>query len=144
MSTPPTRSATDKVDLIISLTAADAQVLAQDDGASDMVSCLENVLHIMAALRTGQVPRGPDLTEGDLDFWGGAVLDIYLYLLPRLQGIGDAVLRTAHAAGVSYTEIGLCSGVPRSTAQSRVQKLVGRPPTKFEAWAVAPEGAFLD
>ena len=130
MTVKCTRSADGGVDVTLSLSEADAQALGEY--AHDMASYLDTVLHTIARLRSGRYPRGPKLTESEVDFWANALVDAFSYLLPCLQGFTDAVLRAAHAAGMSHTQIGLCMEVPRSTAQSRVQKVTGRPATESE------------
>lgn len=73
------------------------------------------------------------------DYWGSVIRSI-ARLTPRLEGVSDAAVRTwATYFGGTHGQLAAAMGVPRSTAQSRRETLMGRDPGEWEWWA-CPKG----
>lgn len=121
------------VDIIISLTTDDNRAL---QGEADlMADWFVSALRALAALRTGH--------DGSGDRWYWTINDLDTRLLPRLEGIRDAVIREWAAQGGSHGHLALAMDVPRSTAQTRREAVTGRQPSYWETWARGPRGVNL-
>jgi len=125
------------LDITISLTPAEDDALGVD--AFTLAEWFESVLSTLAMLRTGSVANRPKFPTPGLDDWSTAVGDTYQ--LPLLQGLADATIRIARGLGMSYADFAQAMDVSRSTAQSRVRKITGRPPVGFENWALGGDPA---
>jgi len=123
------------LDVTISLDPAEARVLGDD--ALELGDWFNTVLETLFLLRTGTLPGRPPRRPTQQD-WEVAIHETLCQLMPRLQGISDATVRTAHGhGGLSHADIALCMDVSRSTAQSRVRKITNRPTAAtFEDWAL--------
>lgn len=114
------------VDIIISLTGPENTAL---QGEADlMADWLVTALRALVALRTSQ--NG----AGDSGQWYWSLNDL-ARLLPRLEGIRDAVIREWAKQGGSHGQMALAMDVPRSTAQTRREAVTGREPSYWETWA---------
>ncbi|WP_370153206.1 hypothetical protein [Streptacidiphilus sp. EB129] len=125
------------LDITISLTPAEADAIGID--AVDLAEWFDSVLVTLAMMRTGIVARRPRFPTPGVDDWCTAVCDTFQP--PRLQGLADAVIRTARRLGLSYADFAESMDVSRSTAQSRVRKITGQPPAGFESWALGGDPA---
>jgi hypothetical protein len=122
------------LDVTISLNPAEARVLGED--ALELGDWFNTVLETLLLLRTGAFPSRPPRRPTEED-WEVAIHETLCQLMPRLQGISDATVRTAHGHGLSHADIALSMDVPRSTAQSRIRKITSQPTAAtFEDWAL--------
>lgn len=120
------------VDITISLTPAQAKALGGEAGV--MADWLHSVLHAMAMLRTGRNAQGEPYFTGPSD-WFTAINDIDHRLIPRLEGVRDAVVRSHANSGGTVEHLALAMDVPDSTAQFRQQVLLRTMPSTWEKWA---------
>ncbi|MEV0285590.1 hypothetical protein AB0H36_15875 [Kribbella sp. NPDC050820] len=61
--------------------------------------------------------------------------DISTRLLPRLEGLQDALIRAHQAAGGSVSHLANSLDKPRSTAQYRRELVLNSEPSMWEVWA---------
>jgi hypothetical protein len=116
-------------DIVIRLSPEDNQALQAE--AALLADWFATALRALVGLRTGQDGSGPD------GLWYWTVNDLDNRLLPRLEGIRDAAIRTWAEAGGTYGQLALAMDAPRSTAQSRRDKITEREPSFWESWAQA-------
>ncbi|MER7050395.1 hypothetical protein ABT391_36820 [Streptomyces jumonjinensis] len=121
------------LDITISLTHAQQKALGADSG--NMADWLHTAFWAMAVLRTGRNSQGEPYIAGP-DDWFGAITALEHRLLPRLQGVRDAVVRAHADSGGSIGDLSLAMDVVRSTAQYRREALMKARPTGWETWAV--------
>jgi AraC-like DNA-binding protein len=115
-------------DLIISLTPEQAQSLGDDAG--HLADWLNTALTAISRLRSDQQ------AEPRYSGWGGIITELDYYLLPRIGGALTAAIRDyVQKDGASIADVARATGVSRSTAQSRLDKLLGSPATRYEEWA---------
>jgi len=114
-------------DIIISLTPEEVRRLGVD--AAVLADWFDTALWVLARLRNGH-----EMTAQD---WHTAINDLDHRLLPRIEGIRDAVIRAHAAAGGSVGDLALAMDVPRSTAQYRREVLLAAPPGLWESWALS-------
>ncbi|WP_051743083.1 hypothetical protein [Kitasatospora sp. MBT66] len=120
-------------DLVISLTPAQSAALGGEAGT--LAEWFDTALWITAVLRSKTDPDGNPYAPGP-DGWHTAINDLDSRLIPRLEGIRDAVVRAQAAAGGSVGDLALAMDVARSTAQYRRESLLAKDPSLFEDWAV--------
>ncbi|MEU3084733.1 hypothetical protein ABZ697_31085 [Streptomyces albidoflavus] len=114
------------IDLTISLTPAQAKAISSD--AALMADWVHSALIAMAMLRTGCETAGP--AE-----WQHAITDVDQHLLPRVQGIRDALIRAHADTGGTVQALADAMAVARSTAQHRRQVVTRTSPSTWETWA---------
>lgn len=124
-------------DIVLSLTPEQARALGPDAG--DLAAWFHTALSAMALLRT--INPAADRDVAGADTWYTAVNDVDRCLLPRLQGIRDAVIKAHNSSGGSLAQLGRAMDVSRSTAQDRLKALTGTGPRRAQAaqwehWAV--------
>ncbi|WP_042390571.1 hypothetical protein [Streptacidiphilus melanogenes] len=130
------------VELRFSLSPAEARALTPPYGwsvgedAVELGDFFDTVLETLIMLRTGRVSRRSRFPVPAVDDWSMVITNAFVDLLPRLEGLGEAAVRIARGLGMSHADIALSMNVTRSTAQSRVRKVTGRPATEFETWAL--------
>jgi hypothetical protein len=120
------------VDITISLTPAQAKALGGEAGV--MADWFHSALHAMAMLRTGRDAAGEPYFAGPND-WYTAVNDLDHRLIPRLEGVRDAVVRSHTNSGGTVQHLALAMDVPDSTAQFRREVLLRTMPSTWEKWA---------
>ncbi|WP_369361267.1 hypothetical protein [Streptomyces sp. cg2] len=121
-------------DITISLTPT--QYEAIHDEVENLGGWLHAALWALARLRTHEDTAGHPYISGPND-WHVAINTLDKHLLPRLEGIRDAMIRTHANAGGSLQNLATSMDVSRSTAQyrrDRVLKGKDRPST-WENWA---------
>ncbi|MEW2265989.1 hypothetical protein ACGF5T_33400 [Streptomyces sp. NPDC047853] len=131
-------------DFVISLTPEQKKALGVD--ARDLVDWLHTALSAMALLRT--INPAADRDVAGPDTWYTAVNDLDRCLLPRLQGVRDAVIKAHNSSGGSLAQLGRAMDVSRSTAQDRLKAISSPGPRRaqsaqWEQWAFgapAPRG----
>src|SRR5690606_26614576 len=97
-----------------------------------LVDWFNTALTSLVALRTGQDRAGQPATT---DTYYRAINDLDNRLMPRMEGIRDAVIRAHHAAGGSVGNLALAMDTARSTAQYRRDVLLASEPSSWERWA---------
>lgn len=120
------------VDITISLTPAQAKALG--DEAGSMANWLHSALWATALLRTGRNSAGEPYFAGPAD-WYTTINDLDLRLIPRLEGIRDAVVRAHARSGGTVQDLAYAMDVARSTAQHRREVLTQAYPSDWERWA---------
>lgn len=118
------------VDIVISLTAGEAEALGPE--AATLADWFDTALWALVLLRKGRTDDTP--TPGVAD-WRTAINDLDHRLLPRIEGIRDAVVRAHDENGGSVGELALAMDVARSTAQYRRDALRNAEPGVWERWA---------
>ncbi|MFJ1894466.1 hypothetical protein [Streptomyces sp. NPDC088170] len=123
------------VDVTISLTPAQAAALGAD--AAVMADWLHSAFYAMALLRTGRDSTGEPYVAGPAD-WYTPITDLDHRLIPRLEGVRDAVVSSHAHSGGTVQDLALAMDVKRSTAQYRREAILrGKDrPTAWERWAV--------
>jgi hypothetical protein len=120
------------LDITVSLTPTQAKALGAEAGT--LMDWMHTALWAMALLRSGRSAEGRPYIAGPND-WHTAVNDLEHRLIPRLDGIRDAVVRAHANSGGSVGDLALAMDVSRSTAQYRRETLLGKAPSAFETWA---------
>lgn len=122
------------VDITISLTPAQEKALGPESGT--LADWLHTALWALALLRTGQNAAGEPYVAGPSD-WYTAINDLDHRLLPRLEGLRDAVVREHARSGGSIGDLALAMDVKRSTAQYRRDAIINGKdrPSNWERWA---------
>ncbi|MFF3256428.1 hypothetical protein ACFYWP_36850 [Actinacidiphila glaucinigra] len=119
-------------DIVISLTPAQSQALGAQ--AVDLAHWFHTALQTMAMLRTGLNSAGEPYIAGPHD-WHTAISDLDHQLLPRLEGVRDAAIRSHTEGGGSVGNLATAMHVARSTAQHRRDVLRRSAPSTWETWA---------
>jgi hypothetical protein len=122
------------VDITISLTRTQADALGGEAGT--MADWLHTALWALAMLRTGQDSQGRPYIPGPND-WHTAINDVDRRLLPRLEGLRDALVRAHADGGGSVGDLALAMDVARSTAQYRRDAIRRQEPGLWEQWATS-------
>ncbi|OEJ20801.1 hypothetical protein AR457_41755 (plasmid) [Streptomyces agglomeratus] len=117
-------------DIVISLTPEQSQKLGMDVGM--LADWFHSALWAMATLRT----VNPAERTVSANSWHTMINDVDHRLLPRLEGIRDALIRAHDSGGGSVGDLALAMDVPRSTAQYRRDVLRRSNKSTFENWAV--------
>lgn len=120
------------VDITISLTPAQAKAIGGEAGT--MADWFHSALWAMATLRTGRNAAGEPYFAGPND-WYTPINDLDNRLIPRLEGIRDAVVRAHARSGGTVQDLALAMDVVRSTAQHRREVLTRAMPSGWESWA---------
>ncbi|MFB8384960.1 hypothetical protein [Streptomyces rubiginosohelvolus] len=120
------------LDITISLTPAQAKAIGGEAGT--MADWFHSALWAMAMLRTGRNSAGEPYFAGPND-WYTPINDLDHRLIPRLEGIRDAVVRAHARSGGTVQDLALAMDVPRSTAQHRREVLTRATPSGWESWA---------
>lgn len=125
-----TRPAADGgMDVTIHLTPTQAAALGHD--AVQLADWLHSALWAMAVLRTGQDQDGRPYRPT----WFDSIVALDHRLVPRIEGVRDAVIRAHADGGGSVGDLALAMDVPRSTAQYRRDVLRRSAPSIWESWA---------
>jgi hypothetical protein len=119
-------------DIVISLTPAQSKALGMEAGV--MADWFHSALYAMAMLRTGRNSQGEPYFAGPND-WYTAINDLDHRLIPRLEGVRDAVVRAHANSGGTVEHLALAMDVPDSTAQFRQDVLLRTMPSTWEKWA---------
>lgn len=117
-------------DIVISLTPEQSQKLGMD--ADMLADWFHSALCALATLRTD----APAERTVSANSWNTMINAVDHRLLPRLEGIRDALIRAHAANGGSVGDLALAMDVARSTAQYRRDVLRNSNPGTFERWAV--------
>lgn len=97
---------------------------------------MDTVFYALSKLRSGELRLDGTRDEQTLNVIRTGINDISTRLLPRLQGIVDALIRAHYDAGGSHGELARAMDVERSTAQARGDKVRRTlPPSTWERWA---------
>ncbi|MFD4400815.1 hypothetical protein [Kitasatospora sp. NPDC058478] len=120
------------LDITISLTPSQAKALGPE--VSTLADWFDTALWALAWLRSGQSIDGQPHAF-TLDDFHTAINDLDHRLLPRLEGVRDAMIRAHAEAGGSVGDLALAMDVSRSTAQYRRETLLNKTPAVFESWA---------
>ncbi|MFE7442401.1 hypothetical protein ACFU7X_18340 [Streptomyces chartreusis] len=115
-------------DIVISLTPEQSQKLGMDVGM--MADWFHSALWALATLRTVN-PAERTVSKSS---WHTMVNDVDKRLLPRIEGIRDALIRAYDTSGGSVNDLAMAMDVPRSTAQYRRDVLRRTAQSKWEAW----------
>ncbi|WP_055689461.1 hypothetical protein [Streptomyces prasinus] len=118
-------------DIVISLTPEQSQKLGMDVGM--LADWFHSALWALATLRSAD----PAEQTVPANSWHTMINDVDHRLLPRLEGIRDALIRAHAANGGSVGDLALAMDVARSTAQYRRDVLRNSNPGLFEQWAVS-------
>ncbi|GHB75760.1 hypothetical protein GCM10010331_74490 [Streptomyces xanthochromogenes] len=118
-------------DIVISLTPEQSQKLGPD--ADMLADWFHSALWALATLRSA-APADQAVSPNS---WHTMINDVDHRLLPRLEGIRDALIRAHAASGGSVGDLALAMDVARSTAQYRREVLHNSAPGTFEKWAVS-------
>ncbi|MDX2843249.1 hypothetical protein PV377_30610 [Streptomyces ipomoeae] len=119
-------------DIVISLTPSQSKALGMEAGT--LADWFHTALWAMAMLRSGRNSAGEPYTPKP-DDWYTAINDLDHRLIPRLEGIRDAVVRAHDDSGGSIGNLALAMDVARSTAQHRRDVLQTSFPSVWEKWA---------
>ncbi|MEV5774200.1 hypothetical protein AB0L49_23570 [Streptomyces antimycoticus] len=119
-------------DIVISLTPTQSKALGPEAGV--LADWFHTVLWAMALMRSGRNSNGEPYTPGPEDWWT-AIAALDHRLLPRLEGVRDAVVRAHVDSGGSVSDLALAMDVPRSTAQYRRDVLRRTMASTWERWA---------
>jgi len=95
---------------------------------------MDTVLLALSRLRTGAWKLDGSRDERTLAELYTALNDLQTRLVPRLEGLGEALVRAHRDAGGTVGELGRALDCPRSSAQYRIERL-GEPPRYWEDWA---------
>jgi hypothetical protein len=117
-------------DIVISLTPEQSQKLGME--VSMLADWFHSVLWAMATLRTVNPAEGTVSANS----WHTMINDVDHRLLPRLEGVRDALIRAHDTSGGSVGDLALAMDVPRSTAQYRRDVLRRSQKSTWEDWAV--------
>lgn len=122
-------------DIVISLTAAQAKAVGPEAGT--LADWFDTALWALAMLRNGDASEAGETTPTvpTVAHWRTAINDLDHHLLPRVEGIRDAVIRAHDACGASVGELALAMDVARSTAQYRRDVLRNSEQSVWERWA---------
>lgn len=120
--TAPTRGA-----VILNFTSAHERLIGGD--AARMLDWMYTGLMALAVLRQDPPNRAP------AERWHLAISDLSARLLPHLGGILDAVIRAHAESGGTYGQLAEAMAAPKGTAQSRRNRVMGKPPALLEQWA---------
>ncbi|GGT07533.1 hypothetical protein GCM10010156_75960 [Planobispora rosea] len=128
----------------------DIKFVQQDDGSTAVVITLpgkhlgtdaafiadwaDTIFWSLDRLRSGAWDARGTETVAEI---GTALSHLETKLTPRLEGLRDALVRQHFDAGGTYTLLAAALEVPRSTAQSRADKVRDAEPSRWEAWARA-------
>jgi hypothetical protein len=116
-------------DIVISLTPEESQKLGAEAGT--LADWFHSALWALATLRTVD-PAERTVAKND---WHTMVNDIDHRLLPRLEGLRDALVRAYDTSGGSVNDLAMAMDVPRSTAQYRRDVLRRTQQGLWENWA---------
>ncbi|MBC2869824.1 hypothetical protein [Streptomyces mexicanus] len=117
-------------DIVISLTPEQSQKLGMEAGI--LADWFHSALWALAMLRT----VNPAADGVPSSTWHTMINDVDHQLLPRLEGIRDALIRAHDSSGGSVGDLALAMDVPRSTAQYRRDVLRRSQKSTWEDWAV--------
>lgn len=131
------------LDITIGLTPQEAAALQGE--THELADWFDSLLYALVALRTGQSSRTTLRTnaaghpERDISIADLQVLinDLDKKLMPRVQGVHDALIRLHKVMGGSLPQLATAMDVSKSTAQSRRNKVTEAPITGWEEWAIA-------
>src|SRR5512139_740222 len=97
---------------------------------------MDTVFYALSRLRSGELRLDGTRDEKTLNDIYTGINDISTRLIPRLQGIVDALVRAHYDAGGTHGELARAMDVERSTAQTRGDKIrKTAPPSTWERWA---------
>lgn len=127
---PPGESRLGGGDIVISLTPEHSQKLGME--VDTLADWFHSALWALATLRTVN-PAERTVPKSN---WHTMINDVDRRLLPRLEGVRDALLRAYDSSGCSVGDLALAMDVPRSTAQYRRDVLRRSHKSRWEDWAV--------
>ena len=116
-------------DIVISLTPDQADKLGME--ASVIADWFHTMLWALATLRTANSADGAVSTAA----LHTMITDVDHRLMPRLEGVRDALIRTLDDNGGSLGDLAIAMDVARSTAQYRRDVLRRSRPSTWEIWA---------
>ena len=97
---------------------------------------MDTVFYALDRLRSGELRLDGTRDEDTLSAIYTGINDISTRLIPRLQGIVEALVRAHYDAGGTHGELARAMDVERSTAQTRGDKIrKTAPPSTWERWA---------
>ena len=97
---------------------------------------MDTVFYALSRLRSGELRLDGTRDERTLSDIYTGINDLSTRLIPRLQGIVDALVRAHYDAGGTHGELARAMDVERSTAQTRGDKIrKTAPPSTWERWA---------
>lgn len=104
--------------------------------AAMLADYIDTIYYALDRLRSGELRLDGSRDEQTLSAIYTGINDLSVRLLPRLQGIVDALIRAHYDAGGSHGELARAMDVERSTAQSRADRVRrALPPSTWERWA---------
>ena len=96
---------------------------------------MDTVFYALSRLRSGELRLDGTRDERTLSDIYTGINDLSVRLIPRLQGIVDALVRAHYDAGGTHGALARAMDVERSTAQTRGDKIRKARPTMWELWA---------
>lgn len=97
---------------------------------------MDTVFYALDRLRSGELRLDGTRDKRTLNDIYTGINHLSVRLIPRLQGIVDALVRAHYDAGGSHSELARAMDVERSTAQTRGDKIrKTAPPSTWERWA---------
>lgn len=123
------------VDITITLSSEEATALGSD--IPTFADWTHTALVTLAGLRGLHQNGEGDQSQAGVPGikWHTVINTLDKQMLPRLEGIRDAAIRTATNSGYSLNDLALALDVPRSTAQYRRQTLTASAANGWERWA---------
>lgn len=135
------------MDFVVTITGQQGELLGGPAERADVGEFGHLVVWALLLLRSLERHHAycePPDPDSDLAHLRGVLRALDGRLLPRLNGIRDAVIRHHQQRGGSITQLADAMGVARSTAQSRAEALMAADPSPNELWARgmqrAPQG----
>ena len=104
--------------------------------AAVLADWMDTVFYALSKLRSGELRLDGTRDEDTLSAIYTGINDLSVRLIPRLQGIVEALVRAHYDAGGTHGELARAMDVERSTAQTRGDKVrKTAPPSTWERWA---------
>ncbi len=103
--------------------------------AAVLADWMDTVFYALSTLRSGELRLDDSQDEATLNAIYTGINDISTRLIPRLQGIVEALVRAHYDAGGTHGALARAMDVERSTAQTRGDKIRKARPSTWELWA---------
>lgn len=104
--------------------------------AATLADWMDTAFFALSKLRSGELRLDGSKDPDTLDAIYMGINDLSTRLLPRLNGIVQALIRAHYDAGGTHGQLARAMDVERSTAQTRGDKVRrSHPPSAWERWA---------
>lgn len=129
------------MDITISLSELEADAIESD--AHGLAYDLDAFLYALSVLRTQHTQRGsttsqPQARAATAADVAGPLSVVERNLLPRVQGVRDALIALHASVGGTLPGLSAAMDVPKATAQSRRKRVLEATPNQWLKWASHP------